>query len=158
MARRKTVQRDPSGRIASTYEEEEEEDAILRDGQSFRVPLYMRDGIINPDLTPTQRGKAMHQTEDAAARKFGLTDGLQLHRPGFRYNTDAAAVERSRQAYADAEAADANAWRDTASVKPSASSAADPGNSQRKGAATDARAEAYRAYDEEMQNAWRGRK
>ena len=57
-------------------------------------------------------------TLKALARRFGLTDGLQLHRPGFRYNTDAAAVERTRQAYADADAADANAWKDTASVNP----------------------------------------
>ena len=113
MARRRTVQRDPLGRIASTYEEENEEneDALLKDGETFRVPLYMRDGAINPDLTQSQRAKAgaHQQYQDAAARKFGLTDGLQLHRPGFRYNTDAAAQERTRQAYNDYDAADANA-------------------------------------------------
>ena len=49
---------------------------------------------INPRLTPTQRGKAAQQTEDAVARRFGLTDGLQLHKPGFRRVTDAAALER----------------------------------------------------------------
>ena len=95
-------------------------------------------------------------TLKALARRFGLTDGLQLHRPGFRYNTDAAAVERTRQAYADAEAADANAWRDNSSVKPPATPALEPRKPPHP--ATDARAEAYRAYDEEMQNAWRSRK
>ena len=66
----------------------------------------LRDGGINPNLLPHQKAKAMQQTQDAAARGFGLTDGLQLHRPGFRRVTDAAALERSRQAYNDAEAAD----------------------------------------------------
>ena len=89
-------------------------------------------------------------TLKALARRFGLTDGLQLHRPGFRYNTDAAAVERSRQAYADAKAADANAWRGNASVKPPATPAPEPQLTP------DARAEAYRVYDEEQSNAWRG--
>ena len=87
------------------------DDAILRDGQSVRVPLYMRDGVINLNLAPTQRGKALQQTEDAVARRFGLQDGLQLHRPGFRYNTDSAALARTRQAYADADQEAANAWR-----------------------------------------------
>jgi hypothetical protein len=59
MPSRKTVQRDPDGRLLSEYEEEEEEeeygDAILKDGQTLRVPLYMRDGAINPNLLPHQR-------------------------------------------------------------------------------------------------------
>jgi hypothetical protein len=100
-------------RKKSIAEEEEELDDILRDGQSVRVPLYLRDGAINPDLTPTQRAKALQQTqtEDAVARRFGLTDAMQLHRPGFRRNTDAGALARVQQAYTDAETADANAWK-----------------------------------------------
>ena len=96
--RRKTVQRDPFGRELSTHEEEEE-DAILKDGQSVRVALYMKDGAINPNLTPTQRAKAVTHAEDAIARKFGLSDGLALHRPGYRRCTDSAALARTRQAY-----------------------------------------------------------
>ena len=61
----------------------------------LRVPLYLKDGAINPNLTATQRGKAAQQTEDAVARSFGLSDGLALHRPGFRRVTDAAALERT---------------------------------------------------------------
>ena len=74
----------------------EDDENILRDGQSVRVPLYLRDGAINPDLTPTQRGKAAQQaqTQDAVARRFGLTEGLQLHKPVYRRVTDAAALER----------------------------------------------------------------
>jgi hypothetical protein len=88
---------------------------LLRDGQTLRVPLYLRDGAINPRLTPTQRAKAQHdqQTADARARQFGLTDALQFHRPGFRRNTDAAALARARQAYAAYDAADAAAYKQT---------------------------------------------
>jgi hypothetical protein len=94
-------------------EEEEELDDILRDGQSVRVPLYLRDGSISPDLLPHQRAKAMaaQQTEDAVARKFGLSDAMQLHKPGFRRNTDVAALERSRAAYVAYDAADAVAYK-----------------------------------------------
>ena len=43
-----------------------------------------------PRLDAAQRAKAAQQTEDAVARRFGLSDARQLHRPGFRYNTDSA--------------------------------------------------------------------
>ena len=84
---------------------------LLKDGRSTRISLYMRDGSPNPRLTPTQRSIAATNTEDAVARRFGLTDGLQLHRPGFRRVTDAAALERSRQAYAAYDAADAVVYK-----------------------------------------------
>ena len=159
-------------------EEEENEDSILRDGQSQRVPLFMRDGAINPDLTPSQRAKAMaaQQTEDAVARRFGLRDALQLHRPGFRYNTDCAALERSRQAYADADQQAANAWKRDATGTFRGQQEGDlctingaPGHLRKvngkfecvpdrsqDAAAFDAKAQAYEQYDREMANAWRG--
>jgi hypothetical protein len=135
-------------------ESEEEVDGILRDGQSVRVSLFMRDGAINPDLTPTQRGKALHQTqaEDAIARRYGLEGVGQLHKPGFRRNSDAAALARVQQAYTDAETADANAWKGGhlrqghAKVAPAPDQPQDPG--------LDAREAAYLAYDEEMATAY----
>ena len=71
MARRRKF--DPAAMDPEELEERLEQlggndDAILRDGQSVRVPLYMRDGVINLNLAPTQRGKALQQTEDAVAR------------------------------------------------------------------------------------------
>ena len=131
-------------------ESEEEVDGILRDGQSVRVSLFMRDGAINPDLTPTQRGKAMHQTGDAAARRYGLSDALQLHKPGFRRNTDAGALARVQQAYTDAESADANAWKGAARNH----DAGDKPPPQRQDPGLDAREAAYLAYDEEMATAY----
>jgi hypothetical protein len=153
--------------------QEEGNDGILRDGQSVRVALYMKDGSINPRFTATQRGKAAsQQTEDAVARRFGLSDGLQLHKPGFRRVTDAAALERVQQAYANVDAAAANAWRSDASGSFRGQQAGDqcmingaPGHlndklecvpDRRQDAATvDAKAAAYEAYDREMANAWR---
>lgn len=135
-------------------EEAENANSILRDGQSMRVPLYMRDGAINPDLTPTQRAKALahQQTEDALARRFGLNDARQLHRPGFRYNMDRAALERSRQAYADADAEACNAWKGNA-ANPNKGV---PDNQRKDVQVMDAKAQAYADYDREMANAWRG--
>jgi hypothetical protein len=145
---------------------------ILRDGAVTRVRLMMRDGAINPRLTPAQRAKAAQQTEDAVAARFGLTDGLQLHKPGFRRVTDSAALERVRQAYNDVDAAAANAWRSDASGSFRGQQAGDlctvngaPGHLNDKlecvpdrrqdAAAFDAKAAAYAEYDREMENAWR---
>jgi hypothetical protein len=187
--------------MATRRNTEDEDDSgfdrngILRDGAVPRVRLVMRDGAINPNLLPHQHGKAMHQTEDAVARRFGLSDGLQLHKPGFRRVTDAAALERMQQAYNDYDAADAQAYKHTrdynefsgseprltgsgapgrgngapASAYPYAAVNGAAGHLQRRGASlvcipdargdarsVDAREAAYRAYDEEQANAWRG--
>ena len=134
-----------------TEEEEAEElDGILKDGQSVRVSLFMRDGSISPDLLPHQRGKALHQ-EDAVARRFGLSDALQLHRPGFRRNTDVAALARVQQAYTDAETADANAWKGAARTH----DAGDKAPAQRQDPAIDVKQAAYAEYEKRMSNAWR---
>jgi hypothetical protein len=112
--RRKSIAEVEAEEEEENEENEDQRSGILKDGQSVRVSLFMRDGsTINPDLTPTQRAKALHQTqtEDAIARKYGLSDARQLHRPGFRRNTDAAALERSRAAYAAYDAADAVAYK-----------------------------------------------
>jgi hypothetical protein len=116
MARRRNdLEEDPEELAERLEQLGENEDAILRDGQRSRVPMFLRNGAINPNLRPVQRAKAVRQqqqqTDDAVARRFGLTDGLALHRPGFRRLTDAAALARVQQAYADADIAAANAWR-----------------------------------------------
>jgi hypothetical protein len=187
MARhRKTTQRDPLRRLQGEYEEEEEQnaDSILRDGERLRVPLYMRDGSVNPDLLPHQRAKAAQQTQDAVARKFGLSDALQFHRPGFRRNTDAAALERILQAYADAEIEAANAWKGNATTDQRAGDPCTcrgpeylddfgsqgtlqlrngdwvcvPNKKRQDAASFDSKAQAYAEYDREMANAWRSGK
>jgi hypothetical protein len=135
---------------AEEEETEDERSDILRDGQRVRVSLLMRDGAINPDLLPHQRAKALHQTEDAVARRFGLSDAQQLHRPGFRRNTDVAALARVQQAYADAEAADANAWK--GGPLRQGHGKVEPAPDQRQD--LDAKQAAYEAYDREMAQAY----
>ncbi len=149
MARRRKLDPDAELDPDQLEELEEENDSILRDGQSVRVSLFMKDGAINPNLLPHQKAKAAQQTEDAVARRFGLTDALQLHRPGFRRNTDAAALERVRQAYNDAEAADANAWKATTPAKLECV--------PDRRATADTKAQAYADYDREMADAWRSK-
>jgi hypothetical protein len=130
--------------------EEEGNDGILKDGQSVRAALYMKDGSINPRLTATQRGKAAQQTEDAIARRFGLSDGLQLHRPGFRRVTDAAALARVQQAYTAYDAADAQAYKHG-----QPSDAGGVPDRRQDAAVFDSKAAAYAEYDRDMANAWR---
>ena len=158
---------------------------LLRDGRSLRVPLYLKDGSINSHLSAVQRSiaasKTAQPTQDAVARGFGLSDGLQLHRPGFRRNTsDAAALERTRQAYADADIEASNAWKgstadaragDPCTVRgpefPHDHGAQGtlqqrnggwvcvPSNPRQDAATFDAKAAAYAEYDREMADAWR---
>ena len=113
MARKKTVQRDPLGRVQSENEEEENEDAILQDGTRLRVPLYLKDGFTpNPRLTPTQRGKAIAQRSLVVD---GSNNPMAMHKPGFRYLADAnrRAINDAvkAEAYEDADEADRNAWK-----------------------------------------------
>ena len=92
-----------------------DDDDVLRDGETLRVPLMMRDG-----MSPLQRAVA----EDAAARRIVVVDGLGRpagHRPGACYlrtaehTTDhALAVTRDhlrRKAYADSLAELQDAWK-----------------------------------------------
>ena len=111
-----------------------------------------------------------------------LSDALQLHRPGFRRTTDAAALARVEQAYADADIESANAWRGHVTTDQQAGDPCtvrgpeypldfgSPGTLQKRNgdwvcvpnkkrqdvAALDAKAQAYADYDREMANAWRG--
>jgi hypothetical protein len=84
---------------------------VLRDGETLRVPLHMRD---HETLSPQQRevmaGKAARRADDAA-RRFGLDDGLALHRPGQRFAVDAAARERVEQARAEGIRDMCDAWK-----------------------------------------------
>ena len=120
MARRSAFDPDEELDPDELEEKLEEEGAfdsrgLLKDGHSTTIKMYMKDGSINPNLTATQRAKAAQQTQtqDAVARRFGLTDGLQLHRPGFRRVTDAAALERVQEAYRAYDSADAAAYKQT---------------------------------------------
>jgi hypothetical protein len=101
MARKNYEIIDRYGRVVGD-DEGTDERGLLRDSYRLRVPLMMRDG-----LSGVQRAVA----EDAAARRFGLRNALELHQPGPRFCTDAAANDAKRQAYLDSVRDLTEAWR-----------------------------------------------
>jgi hypothetical protein len=70
---------------------------VLRDGETLRVPLHMRD---HETLSPQQREVMADKAAslDDAARRFGLDDALGLHKPGQRFSTDQAANDAREEA------------------------------------------------------------
>jgi hypothetical protein len=148
MARRRKF--DPAELDPEELREEEEENedaAILRDGQSVRVRLFMRDGGINPGLTPTQRAKALHNRPLVTD---GSSNPMAMHKPGFRYLSDARqrAINDGikNEAYQQVDKEAANAWRNTGA----STSTGAPGRRANARDAADAKAAAYAAYDAEM--------
>jgi hypothetical protein len=93
----------------------EDEEDVLRDGETFRVPMMLRDGS-TVDLEPWQ-------ADWVHASRLGLDDGLALHRPGPRYCTDQAGLDAKVQAYAEMVRDMCGAWKSPA--RPPAGSAAD---------------------------------
>jgi hypothetical protein len=84
---------------------------VLKDGQSIRVPLYLMDGKPNPALDPAQRALALSFADQQRAKRFGLSDAADLHRPGHRYLVDEKARDAKAAAYQDYEDSQAEAWR-----------------------------------------------
>jgi hypothetical protein len=62
----------------------------LKDGRHATVPMFMKDGSPNPDLTPAQRVAAAVAATKEAMRSFD-SSMHRMHRPGFRYAADTAA-------------------------------------------------------------------
>jgi hypothetical protein len=79
-----------------------DENGLLKDGRRMRVSVMMRDSA-----SDVQRAVA----EDAVARRFGLRHALDLHQPGPRFCTDAAANAECARAYAEMCDEMQNAWR-----------------------------------------------
>jgi hypothetical protein len=134
---RKRILRDPQGRELEEWEEEDafELNGMLKDGDSLRVPLYMKDGTPMDDgfsraiVDSYKRGRSGAEDKlviDTSAPPmvvdaFGGVEGL--NRPGARY------LAAGHRTVDHAVMTTLAAMRD----------------------------EAYKAYDEEAQNAWRGR-
>ena len=74
---------------------------VLKDHGRLRVPMFLRDGRINPNLTDVQRAVATHRP---------LID-CSGHRPGFALVNDAATREARSRMYALKDAEYENAWR-----------------------------------------------
>src|SRR5262249_54087060 len=110
---------------------------ILRDGQSVRVSMTMRD---SRDAWRND----MHRkfvAEDKAARE------LASHRPGFRDSRTTVQLDALEQAYRDADKADSERYKGETGT---------PTPEQHDAMPTqDAREREYSLYDREMSERWR---
>src|SRR5262245_50605884 len=82
----------PMAKSPYVHENLPDDDEVLRDGQTMRVPMMMRDGV-------------------------GFTDSLAQHRPGQRFSVDAAARARVEQARAEGIKEMCDAWKNPPDVR-----------------------------------------
>jgi hypothetical protein len=94
---------------------------VLKDGKTLTTRMFMKDGSVNPDLTPAQRVAAAVAATKAAMTGFDSSLHGALHRPGFRLPPTSAAMTdaavRIDDAYSAYERDQANAWRNTGDRK-----------------------------------------
>lgn len=134
-----------------------DENGLLKDGCSIRVPLMMRDS-----LTPLQRAVA------GARLLHDGGDPLSFNRPGFRMLVDALARDASEEARAASIREMCDAWKTKDAAPPAGAyplRAGEgrvctidgvPGTSDARSTA-DVKQAAYDAYCDDLQNAWRAR-
>ena len=143
--------------------DDDDDDTIMRDGETRTVKMFAKDGRINPDLNPVQRAIAASRQRDAQPARMTVTDALgrsdQLHlrRPGARYavhdtSSNEHAVHATHramcdEAYTDANADLTNAWKKNTSRE--------IGPSLDRASITDARERAHEDYTNYISNAWR---
>jgi hypothetical protein len=82
---------------------------ILKDHGRLRVPMLLRDGSVNPNLSAMQRSVA-------TSRPLIDSSG---HRPGFAFVNDAATREARARMYALKDVEYENAWRGPNATCPS---------------------------------------
>jgi hypothetical protein len=129
---------------------DDDDNDILRDGETRTFKMYAKDGSPLPGFTPMQRAIA-------AATHDGATFDASLHRPGHRYANDAAPLNDAQclrygvfdaakeKAYSDSDRDLSEAWR------------GNTGATGRTGGMplNDSREQAYRDYQRDIENAWR---
>ena len=107
----------PGPRKSFTFDSKKVQDARLEAHRAYIADLEgaWRNPTGDADLrrTPTKEEAPMpKQTfSDAEAKRFGLTDGRQLHRPGFRFAADPYAKDAAICQYANYDAAVKSAWK-----------------------------------------------
>jgi hypothetical protein len=141
---------------------EDDDDRILKDGETLTVKMYMKDGSPKPGFSPLQRAIA-------AATHDAVTFDARLHQPGYRHGTNDAAplndAQRLRygvfdaakeRAYADRDRDLTNSWRGSKSPPtgsyPEGTSHEGDNNRPDTQQTMDA---AYSEYDLRIQNSWR---
>jgi hypothetical protein len=125
--RRKTIDEDDDDRRHT----------IIPDGGKVRVRMTMMDSV--------QRSVAKDAPTNNLLVDAGTDDPLALHKPGFRYSTNAADRLSGDVALAEAyearELADREAWRSSVPEQRADAQSIE---------------DAYRQYDADMAEAWRG--
>jgi hypothetical protein len=150
---------------------DEEDPGILEDGETLRVPLMLRDAAPSDLQIAVRDGVTQRYWEhgDTPLVTDAVGDTAGLHRPGYRLVADSAARARAcetlARAYADAEGADANAWRGSgrmaaANIRPTHNrgGCGAPGHELTQDELATLRDERERAYREVAladENAWR---
>jgi hypothetical protein len=84
-----------------------DENGILRDGHRARYAMTMMDS----GFDDTQRAVARDAHERRVARRFGLSDGSALHRPGFRHNVNDIGLDARIEAHEQYCDELENSWR-----------------------------------------------
>jgi hypothetical protein len=136
--------------------DEDDENYILKDGESRSCRLMMKDSITpNPALSSVQR--AIAASHGDATTFDASTFDAASHRPGHRYSNDTAAAATRDAMYADADRKLSDAWKTKA---PPPSGAYPEGTSHAGGACTVDGAQqtmdaVYSEYDLRIQNSWR---
>ena len=82
---------------------DDDPDGVLLPGQTLRVPMMFRDS-----MSEIQKSVA---DAKMARERFGLNDALDLHKPGQRFCTDAAARTHVEEVYQDEKRKLQDAWR-----------------------------------------------
>jgi hypothetical protein len=130
-----------------------DDNGLLRDGKSVRVPLTMRDG---DSFSPVQRAVALSSSRASVTDASGGTIGL--HRPGFRIPAadaaDAARTSALEASYDEYQKYIGDAWRTpSGSVAARTETPRDQRSEQQDHQQT--MDEIYAAHDETLRNAWR---
>jgi hypothetical protein len=108
-----------SKEASMTKQQDDDQFEILPDGRkilrdqgrmSFSMMAMDAESILRSTVDDMQ-GKRKRAYTTADAEKFGLKDASAMHRPGFRFSPDAYAKDETLIAYADRDAADAEAWK-----------------------------------------------
>jgi hypothetical protein len=134
----------------------DDDDDILKDGETRTFKMYAKDGSPLRGFTPVQR--------DVAATRAAMTFDASLHRPGHRYASDTAPLNDAQRlrygvfdaakekAYANRDRELTNSWRGNIGAGTSTSS--DTNNDSRRDVQQTMDA-AYAEYDLRIQNSWR---
>jgi hypothetical protein len=78
-------------------DDQRRDDIILKDGESLRVPMFLRDSSPNPSLSPMQRAVAATRLR-MQADAMTMADA-SLHKPGYRFAPSGMTADQRQNMY-----------------------------------------------------------